>query len=122
MRALVKEATKERRLGGRRVLEMAITRLIDLVQTIQNRGHEHHGAKNRNLQALWRSVRADEEDSFSAVRLGKMVRDWLRGVFVWALCRCWHQFPVAVRQFSIASGEPGRDSVSIGPVEAMAAG
>jgi len=140
MRALVKEATfrerlvprsdgflavegTRRMLNGRSLLEHGggTMRLIALLETIQNRRHEQHGAENRNLQALRRSVRVDEEDSFSAVRLEEMVRDWLRGVFVWALCRCWHQFPVALRQFSAASGEPGRDS-SIGSVDAMAAG
>src|SRR5881398_1800558 len=39
--------------------------------------HEWHRTQNRNLQAVWGSIRVDEENSFSAVRRKEMVFNWL---------------------------------------------
>jgi hypothetical protein len=50
MRVLVKEATGERPCLGK---GSATTRLIALVEAMQDRAHEWNGAQNRNLQTVW---------------------------------------------------------------------
>ena len=110
MRALAYEATKE------------TTRLIALVEPFQNTRHERGQTQDRNLQTIWRSLRADEQDSISTVRLEKMVCDWFCGVLVRAFGGYWLQFPIVVWQFSIASDDSGSDFASLRAMETMARG
>src|SRR6266496_294681 len=110
MWAQVKEATRE------------TTRLIDFAKAFQNPAHERNKAQDRNLQTFRRSVRANEQDSFSTVRPEKMVCNWLRGVLIRASCGCWFQFSIAIWQFSITSSDSGRDPSSLGAMETVAGG
>src|SRR5436305_13173448 len=84
---------------------------------VHHRHHEIGGDTdkndNRNLQTFWRSVRPDEQDSISTVRPEKMACNWFRGVLVRTFGRGWLQFPIAIRQFSIASDDSGSDFTSL---------
>src|SRR2546423_4517281 len=94
--------------------------LIARVELFQNARHERCQSQDRNLQTVWRSVRANEQDSFSTVRPEKMVCNWLRGVLVRASCGCWFQFSIAIWQFSITSSDSGHDPSSLGAMETVA--
>src|SRR6266436_8142000 len=87
--------------------------LIARVELFQNTRHERSQTQDRNLQTFWRSIRADEQDSISTVRPEKMAYNWFRGVLVRAFGRCWLQFPIAIRQFSIASDGSRSDFTSL---------
>src|SRR6266508_2830698 len=93
MWALVKEATRE------------TTRLIDFAKAFQNRAHERNKAEDRNFQTIWRSIRIDEEDSLSTVRLEEMARCRFRGISCRTFWR-WRrfQFPIAIQKFLLQAG------------------
>src|SRR6266540_1409962 len=109
MWALVKEATKE------------TTRLIDFAKAFQNRAHERNKAEDRNFQTIWRSVRIDEEDSLSTVRLEEMARCRFRGISCRTFWR-WRrfQFPIAIQKFLLPDGR-GRYRTKSRAVEVLAA-
>src|SRR5438552_5218195 len=96
--------------------------LIARVELFQNTRHERSQTQDRNLQTFWRSVRADEQDSISTVRPEKMACNWFRGVLVRTFGRGWLQFPIAIRQFSIASHDSGSDFTSLCAMETVARG
>src|SRR5436853_7527793 len=80
--------------------------LIARVELFQNTRHERSQTQDRNLQTVWRSVRADEQDSISTFRPEKVACNWFRGVLVRTFARGWLEVPSPVRQFSIASSDP----------------
>jgi len=100
----------------------AARRLDCNAQIVSESEHERCQAQDRNLQTIWRSVRANEQDAFSTIRPEKMVGNWFRGVLVRASCRYWFQFSVAIWQFSITSSDPGHDPSSLGAMETVADG
>src|SRR4029453_1512197 len=51
--------------------------------------HERKRIKNRNLQAVWRVFRVDEEDSVSTIRPKKMARNRFRRLACNPRKRCW---------------------------------
>src|SRR5206468_2322548 len=55
---------------------------------VSKTGHERKRIKNRNLQAVRRVLRGDEEDSVSAVRFEEMARNRFRGL----ACKPWRQW------------------------------
>src|SRR5947207_4633870 len=96
--------------------------LIAWVELFQNTRHERSQTQDRNLQTFWRSVRPDEQDSISTVRPEKMACNWFCGVLVRTFGRGWLQFPIAIRQFSIASDDSGSDFTSLSTMETVARG
>src|SRR4029079_8890632 len=117
------DATANSLLSAPDCLEDANSRKLDYVaQTVSECAYERCQAQDRNLQTFWPRVRANEQDSFSTIRPEKMVCNWFRGVPVRASCRCWFQFSIAIRRFSITSSDPGRDSSLFGRMETLAGG
>src|SRR5262249_56897280 len=54
----------------------------------QQVGYERKRIKDRNFQAVWRRVRANEENPVSTVRLEKMVCYWFRCL----ACKPWRRW------------------------------
>ena len=115
MRACANEATKERRLSQPSRLNfdwlpkpsfLGTSRLIGLGKTLHNAAHEWKRAENRDLQAVRRSVRVDEENSVSAVRFEKMARNRFRCLACKPWCGWWRN-----RQLQL-SGQPRRQGDS----------